>query len=117
MPLATLLDRNKAFAATDAVAKNPQIRGCPHNQQLQLSQRVRVQFVHVIDHQLQPLVQRRQVAQQPLRQRPPVQLRRRRHRPHRSGPRARLDPCTRIWRSWNYRPPYGPAMYRAGRDH
>jgi carbonic anhydrase len=29
MPLATLLDRNKAFAATDAVAKNPQIPWLP----------------------------------------------------------------------------------------
>jgi carbonic anhydrase len=30
MSLATLLDRNKAFAATNAVAKNPQIPWLPH---------------------------------------------------------------------------------------
>ena len=30
MSLETLLDRNKAFAATDAVAKNPQIPWLPH---------------------------------------------------------------------------------------
>ena len=30
MSLATLLDRNKVFAATDAVAKNPQIPWIPH---------------------------------------------------------------------------------------
>jgi carbonic anhydrase len=30
MSLATLLDRNKAFAATDAVAKNPRIPWLPH---------------------------------------------------------------------------------------
>ena len=29
MSLATLLDRNKAFAATDAVAKNPKIPWIP----------------------------------------------------------------------------------------
>ncbi len=29
MSLATLLDRNKAFAATDAVAKNPQVPWLP----------------------------------------------------------------------------------------
>jgi len=29
MPLQTLLDRNKAFAATDAVAKNPQVPWLP----------------------------------------------------------------------------------------
>jgi carbonic anhydrase len=30
MSLATLLDRNKAFAGTDAVANNPQIPWLPH---------------------------------------------------------------------------------------
>ena len=77
----------------------PQLRRGPHDQQLQLPQRLRVQLVHVIDHQPQPLVQRRQVAQQPLRQRPPVQVRRRRHRPHRPRPgrsgAARRTPTAR----------------------
>ena len=67
----------------------PQPRRGPHQQQLQLPQRVRAQLVHVIDHQPQPLFQRRQVTQQPLRQRPPIQLRRPGHRPHQPGPRTR----------------------------
>ena len=68
----------------------PQPRRSPHHHQLQLPQRVRAQLVHVIDHQPDPLFQRRQVAQQPLRQRPPVQVRRPGHRPHQPGPRACL---------------------------
>ena len=68
----------------------PQPRRGPHDQQLQLPQRIRAQLVHVIDHQPQPVLQRRQVRQQPLGDRPPVQIRRRRHRLHQRRPRGRL---------------------------
>jgi hypothetical protein len=51
-------------------------------QQLQLPPRlVRAQFLHVVDHQPQPLVQRRQVLKQPLDHRPAVQVRCRRQLP------------------------------------
>ena len=69
----------------------PQLRRGPHHQQLQLAQRlVRAQLVHVIDHQPQPVLQRCQVRQQPLHDRPPVQIRRRRQRLYQRRPRARL---------------------------
>ena len=58
------------------------VRGA-HHQQLQLASRlIRAQLVHVVEHQPGPVRQRRQVLQQPLHDRPPVQIRRRRHRPH-----------------------------------
>ena len=68
----------------------PQPRRRSHHQQLQLPQRVRAQLVHVIDHQPQGLFQRRQVIQQPFNQRPPAEVRCRRHRPYQPGPGARL---------------------------
>jgi hypothetical protein len=62
---------------------NPQLRRGPQHQQLQLLLRlVRAQLVHVVEDQPQRLVQRRQVLQQPLDHRPPVQVRRRRQLPH-----------------------------------
>jgi len=61
----------------------PQLRRGPHHQQLQLPQRLGgAQFVHVIDDQPDPLPQRRQVRQQALHDRLPVQVRRRRHGMH-----------------------------------
>ena len=45
--------------------------------------------MYVVDHQPQPLFQRREIVKQPLHQRPPVQVRCRRHRPHQFSPRAR----------------------------
>ena len=69
----------------------PQLRRGPHHQQLQLAQRlVRAQLVHVVDHQPQPVLQRCQVRQQPLHDRPPVQIRRRRQRLYQRRPRTRL---------------------------
>ena len=69
----------------------PQLRRGAHHQQLQLPQRLgRAQLVHVIDHQPEPVRQRRQVLQQPLHDRPPVQVRRRRQLPHQPRPRSRL---------------------------
>ena len=59
-----------------------QIRRCALHQQLQLPQRIGAQLVHVIDDQPQPVRQRRQVAQQPLHNRPAAQVRRRCQRPH-----------------------------------
>jgi len=61
----------------------PQLRRAPHQQQLQLPPRFRrPQLVHVIEHQPEPVLQRHQVLQQPLDDRPPVQVRRRRQLPH-----------------------------------
>ena len=50
----------------------PQLRRGAHHQQLELPRRLQVEFVHVIDHQPQPVIQRCQVRQQPLHQRPRV---------------------------------------------
>ena len=72
----------------------PQLRRGPHQQQLQLPQRLRrAQLMHVIDHQPEPVIQCRQVLQQPFHDRPPVQIRRRRQLPHQ--PRARRRPAQR----------------------
>jgi hypothetical protein len=61
----------------------PQLLGRPHHQQLQLPLRLgRAQLVQVVDHQIDPVLQRCQVLQQPLGDRPPVQVRRRRQRLH-----------------------------------
>jgi len=61
----------------------PQLGRRAHQQQLQLPPRlVRTQLMQVVDHQPQPALQRRQVLQQPLHDRPPVQIRRRRQRAH-----------------------------------
>ena len=68
----------------------PQVRRGPHDQQLQLPQRVRTQLVHVVDHQPQPVIQRRQIRQQPLDDHPPVQVRRRRQFPYQRRPRRGL---------------------------
>ena len=46
--------------------------------------------VHIIDHQPDPIFQRRQVLQQPLHHRPAVQVRRRRQLPHQPRPRSGL---------------------------
>jgi hypothetical protein len=73
----------------------PQVLGCPHDQQLQLPPRlVRAQFVHVVEYQPQRLVQRRQVLQQPLDYRPPVQVGRRGQFPNQRRPRRR--PAQRV---------------------
>ncbi len=66
----------------------PQLRRGPHQKQLQLLQRLRAQFVHVVDHQPQPVLQRSQVRQQPLGDGPPVQVRGRRQRLHQLRTRA-----------------------------
>ena len=68
----------------------PQVRRGAHDQQFQLPQRVRAQLVHVVDHQPQPVIQRRQICQQPLGDRPPVQVRRRRQLPDQRRPRRGL---------------------------
>ena len=69
----------------------PQRRRRPHQQQLQLPQRLRrAQMVHIIDHQPDPIFQRRQVLQQPLHHRPAVQVWRRRQLPHQPRPRRGL---------------------------
>ena len=61
----------------------PQLRRGPHQQQLQLPQRLgRAQLVHVVHHQPEPVFQCRQVLQHAFHDRPPVQVRRRRHRLH-----------------------------------
>ena len=67
----------------------PQLRRRPHHQQLQLPQRLGAELVHIIDHQPQPVRQRRQVLQEPLHDCPPVQVRRRRQLPHQPRTRAR----------------------------
>jgi len=81
---------NRSPASAALNRKSPaRISAVPHDQRLQLPQRLAgVEFVHVVDHQLQPLLQWRQALEQPLYQRPPVQVRRRRHRPHQFRPRA-----------------------------
>jgi hypothetical protein len=69
----------------------PQLLRRAHHQQLQLPPRhVRAQLMHVIDDQPQPVRQRRQIRQQPLGDRPPIQIRRRRQLPHQPRPRDRL---------------------------
>jgi hypothetical protein len=68
----------------------PQARRGPHDQQLQLPQRVGAQLVHVVDHQPQHLIQRRQIRQQPLGDHPAVQIRRRRQLPDQRRPRRGL---------------------------
>ena len=69
----------------------PQLRRRPQQQQLQLPQRLRrTQLMHIINHQPEPLLQSRQVLQQPLHDRPPVQIRRRRQLPHQPRPLGRL---------------------------
>ncbi len=69
----------------------PQLRRRAHQQQLQLAQRlVRAELVHVVEDQPQPLVQGRQILQQPLGDRPPIQVRRRRNRLHQRFPRGCL---------------------------
>ena len=68
----------------------PQPRRRPHQQQLQLPQHLSGSSSctsSTTSHSR--FVQRRQVVKQPLHQRPPVQVRRRRHRPHQLRPRAR----------------------------
>ena len=92
---------------------HPQLLRTPQQQQLQLAPRLRrPQLVHVIDHQPDPLIQPRQVLQQPLHHRPPVQLRRRRQRPHQPRPReqsraARPPPTART--AAHHAPPPPPA--------
>ncbi len=69
----------------------PQLLWRPHHQQLQLLLRLgRAQLVQVVDHEIDPVLQRRQILQQPLGDRPPVQVRRRRQRLHQHQPRGRL---------------------------
>ena len=59
------------------------MRRRPHQQQLQLAQRLRrAQLVHVVDHQPHLIGQRLQARQQPLDDRPAIQVRRRGQRPH-----------------------------------
>jgi hypothetical protein len=72
----------------------PQLRPAAHHQQFQLSLRLgRDQLVHIIEHQPEPVPQRRQVLQQPLHHRPPVQVRRRRQLPDQPRPRRSLAQC------------------------
>ena len=63
----------------------PQRRRRPHDQQLKLPQRVTTQLVDIVDHQPGRLVQRRQIRQQPLHDRPPIQVRRRGQLLHQPG--------------------------------
>ena len=61
----------------------PQLRRGAHQQQLKLAQRLgRAQLVHIVDHQPGLILQRLQVLQQPLDDRPAVQVRRRGQMPH-----------------------------------
>jgi hypothetical protein len=53
----------------------PQPHRRSHDQQLQLPQRLRAQLMHVVDHQPDLVRERRQVAEQPLGDRPAVQVR------------------------------------------
>ena len=65
----------------------PQPRGRAHEQQLQLAQRVgRAQLVQVVDHQQDPVLQAAQIGEQPLDDRPAVQIGRGRQRPHQLRP-------------------------------
>jgi hypothetical protein len=65
----------------------PQLRRSPQYQQLQLAQRFgRPELVHVVDHQPDPVLQRRQVLQESLNDCPPIQVRGRRKRPHQRRP-------------------------------
>jgi hypothetical protein len=70
--------------------REPQLRRGPHDQQLQLRERVRAQLLHVVDYQPQPIFQRRQIRQQPLDDHPPVQVRRRRQFPDQRRSRGGL---------------------------
>jgi len=68
----------------------PQLLWRPHHQQFQLPMRLgRAQFVQVVDHEMDPVLQRSKVLQQPFGDRPPIQVRRRRQRPHQRQPRSR----------------------------
>ena len=61
----------------------PQLRRGAHQQQLKLAQHLgRAQLVHIVDHQPGPIVQRLQVLQQSLDDRPAIQVRRRGQGPH-----------------------------------
>ena len=61
----------------------PQLRRGTHQQQLKLAQHLgRAQLVHIVDHQPGPILQRLQVLQQSLDDRPAIEVRRRGQRPH-----------------------------------
>jgi hypothetical protein len=69
----------------------PQLLWSAHQQQLKLPNRLGLaELVHVVDHQPQRLLQRRQVLQQPLHEYPRVQVRRCRQLPYQRRPRAGL---------------------------
>ena len=71
-----------------------QPRRATHQQQLKLPPRFRrSKLVHVIEHQPEPVLERRQVLQQPLHHRPPVQVRRRRQLPDQPRPGSGLAQC------------------------
>jgi hypothetical protein len=72
----------------------PQLRRAAHQQQLKLPQRLgRPQLVHIVDHQPEPVPQRRQILQQPLHHRPPVQVGHRGQLPDQPRPRRSLTQC------------------------
>ena len=72
----------------------PQLRRGPHHQQLELpARRLRAELVQVVDDQPQRFGQRRQVVEQPLHDRPAVQVRRGREVPDQ---RARGRPAQSV---------------------
>ena len=81
-----LLDLQPEAQVVPGGEHEPQLRRCTHNQQLELAQRLRAQLVHVIDHQPEPVVERAEILQQPLDNRPAVQIRCRRQLPHQRRP-------------------------------
>ena len=92
----------------------PQPRGRAHEQQLQLAQRLgRAQLVHVVDHQPDPVLEPAQIGQQPLDDRPAVQIGSRRQRPDqlrpgRPCPAARRAPTARTAAGRALRPAPAP---------
>jgi hypothetical protein len=81
-----LLDLQPEAQVVPGGEHEPQLRRCTHHQQLELAQRLRAQLVHVIDHQPEPVVERAEILQQPLDNRPAVQIRCRRQLPHQRRP-------------------------------
>ena len=70
----------------------PQRRRGTHHQQLQLPPRlVRAKLVQVVDHQPQPVLERRQILQQPLGDHPSVKIRGRSQLPHQRRPHRSLS--------------------------
>jgi hypothetical protein len=69
----------------------PQPCGRAHHQQFQLAERLgRAQLVHVVDHQPDPVLEPAEIGQQPLDDRPAIQIGSRRQRPYQLRPGGRV---------------------------